>query len=564
MNEKAQTTEAAKVEKPEFLLTKSGVMIVGSELIGEKLTAIICEVLAAKDIFGSTGLCVLVLRDDGYPIDVDETPVFGMAFADAYSVSINLQRCWDNSMTVAGAGEKNISFLGALWINVLTAIGHEMDHLALAYDDRDLYETMRRDEEGCEELEKTAHTSSVQMIIEMAKRFDIEMPAISEMGCFAAKWMKLHTNDDTKSLEWVVKARKMAGEGVIYEEKENDIIVNSFREYVKLAYEPESEDDSWEQPTTPVNLIVHLDNGATEEIKAEPVVEPKVEVMTPDEAPVETVELPAGGGVMQMAAAMGGDQFITGADIADEDAAAEEAMHQAEYDANAGADAADAAAASVQTTTVTLPEPTAVPLPTAIAQQQAYVAASAATARPPVQPMATTYTPNNLTPEVMAQTMRAVYLSLNAHLFTKCGWQQNPQTGRFFFANPGAVLEGVNIQHILTLMGADNFIIEYDTLNAAGQFAAENCQGMIRGYLTTKQGLPAYSIYLNVGGRRIKRSFLPQNPDKRNAQNAYTKSADEAGQGHVIAWVFKDEAADNAPFKEKCAVKIYDNIYEAF
>ena len=88
------------------------------------------------------------------------------------------------------------------------------------------------------------------------------------------------------------------------------------------------------------------------------------------------------------------------------------------------------------------------------------------------------------------------------------------------------------------------------------------CQGVIRGYLTSKQGLPAYAIYLNIKGQRIKRSFLPQNPEKRNAQNAYTNAAEEAGQGHMVAWVFKDEVADAAPFKEKCAVKIRDNAYE--
>ena len=90
------------------------------------------------------------------------------------------------------------------------------------------------------------------------------------------------------------------------------------------------------------------------------------------------------------------------------------------------------------------------------------------------------------------------------------------------------------------------------------------CQGMIRGRTTSKQGLPSYAIYLNIGGRRVKRSFLPQNPEKRNAQNAYTNAANDAGGGHMIAWVFKDEVADGAPFTEKCAVKMYDNQYEVF
>lgn len=159
--------------------------------------------------------------------------------------------------------------------------------------------------------------------------------------------------------------------------------------------------------------------------------------------------------------------------------------------------------------------------------------------------------------------MKAVWQTVYHHLFTKCGWSQNPTTGRFFFANAAAVLEGVNIQHILTQFGADNFIKEYDTLDANGKPAAEQCQGMIRGYLTSKQGLPAYSVYINMGGQRFKRSFLPQNPEKIT-NNAYTKSADDAAAGNMIAWVFKDEVPDTAKFTEKCAVKIRNNEYEVF
>jgi hypothetical protein len=117
------------------------------------------------------------------------------------------------------------------------------------------------------------------------------------------------------------------------------------------------------------------------------------------------------------------------------------------------------------------------------------------------------------------------------------------------------------VQHIITQLGAEGLIKEYDTVAAEGQYAAEMFQGMIRGRTTSNVGLPSYTLYLNIGGQRVKRTFLPQNPEKIT-NNAYTKSADEAGGGHMIAWVFKDEVADTAPFKEKCAVTIKDNIYQ--
>jgi len=190
----------------------------------------------------------------------------------------------------------------------------------------------------------------------------------------------------------------------------------------------------------------------------------------------------------------------------------------------------------------------AVPLPQPVAAQAAAVATAATTAVPAAQPTPTTYTPNTVAPETMKAVMESVWKTLYHHVFTKCGWQQNPQTGRFMFTNAAAVLEGVNIQHIIKQFAADNFIMEYDTLSAEGTYAPEMCQGMIRGRTTSQAGLPSYSLYLNINGR--------------TAQNAYTKSANEAGGGHMIVWVFKDEAADNAPFTEKVAVTIKDNVYE--
>lgn len=556
------TRKMAKAEAPEFILTKGGVMIIGGELAGEKMLAIICEALAAKNIFGDTGLTTIVMRDDGYPIDTDGTPIFGMADADTQSISINLKRCWDNACKTASKGEKNLSFLGILWMQVLHTVGHEMDHLALAKEDRELYETMRRDEEGIKDLEESGNQCATQVIIELAKRFDMEPPAFSEMGYFAAKWMDLHTASNTKDLEWAIKARNMAGEGMMYEEKDKDILVRSFREFVKLAHDPDGSVEGWDQATTPVNLTVHLDNGITEELKAEPVVAPVVEVMD-DEVQTETVELPENAGVMQMASAMGtmarvkkkaAEQFI-GADVPIENDGA--AMAEAAIGMVDGIDSNGQPTIDMAVEGVPLPQP--------VAEQQAQFATAAATATPQARTLPTTYTPNTVAPEVMATTMKAVWQTLYHHLFTKCGWMPNPQTGRYFFANPGAVIEGANIQHIIAQMGAENFIMEYDTLNAQGQPTAEKCQGMIRGYLTSKQGLPAYAVYLNVNGQRIRRSFLPQNAEKRNAQNAYTNAAEEAGGGgHMIAWVFKDEVANAAPFKQKCAAKIYDNIYEAF
>jgi hypothetical protein len=205
-----------------------------------------------------------------------------------------------------------------------------------------------------------------------------------------------------------------------------------------------------------------------------------------------------------------------------------------------------------------------VPLPEPVAQQHAQMAAAAQTAIPPQQAPKPQLPVLNISDEVLPKVMEMIWRTLYHHIFTKCGWQQNPTTGRFFFANAAAILEGVNIQHILSQMGAEGLVLNYDTFNADGIKITEQCQGMIRGYLTSKQALPAYKIYINVKGSLRERTFVPQNPEKRGANNAYTPSAEQAGGGHMIAWAFKGEANQAAPFNKKCACKIVDNVYEVF
>ena len=158
--------------------------------------------------------------------------------------------------------------------------------------------------------------------------------------------------------------------------------------------------------------------------------------------------------------------------------------------------------------------------------------------------------------------MKAVYQFCYHHIFTKCGWQQDLQTGKFFFAKPAAVLEGVNVSGVIEQLGAHNLVMEYDTANAQGQFAAETFQGMVRGHVTSKTGLPRYTLYLNINGTRVQRTLIPQNPAKVNAQGQASQSAIEAQTGHMIMYVMKGEAPNNASFMEKCAVIIKDNDFQ--
>jgi len=580
--EQARLAKAEERSNLGFILTKTGVMIVGDQLLGNKLTAIL-DVAMERDSLH--GLACLTLRDDNFPIGGGKTgdnPVFGMAYADTNSIAINLQHCWHRACVKAHENEENLSFMGMLWVNIFSTMAHELDHLTIANNDREMYELMRSTEEGNEELEKSGNAAGEPMMIALAKEYDIEIPDAADFGWFGVKLMDLFTNETTKDLEWVIKARKDIEEDLIYSEPENDIKITSFREFVKQAYDLNSNDEAWDQPTTAVNMIANLESGEVVEFKAEPVKEAVVEtvVLQTADVPVEAVAMAAnatgqfvGAGEEATETEIDTSGAVDVANAEDVQALLDspqaETMQMMEEGAGVVSNPVDAATAGMLAGVAELTP--AVPLPAPVAAEQAAFAAAAATAIPPVVKTELPYTPHNLTPEVQAAVMEQVWKVLYHHVFTKCDWQQNPQTGRFAFMKAGAVLEGVNIQHIIQQYGADNFIMEYDTLNSNGQgghsFAAEQCQGMIRGRLTTG-GLPSYQIYLNIGGQRIRRLFVPQNPEKKNANNAYSSSAENAAVGNQIAWVFRGEAPDGASFKEKCAVKLTNTaagiVYEVF
>lgn len=542
---KTEVEEAKTEEKPEvllndFILTKSAVTIVNPSLAGDKITAIMCEAINRRM---KSGIMSLVFRTDGWPKDIvkgELKPVFAMTYADTYSVAINLKHCWEAACDEAARDEHNLSLLGLLWVNVLSTIGHELDHLAQANIDREEYEAFRLDKQTNDELERLANIAAEAMIIKLAKEVDIEIPAAGEMGYFGACLMELFTSEDTKDLAWVIKARRMMEDGIIYKEDEKEI--KSFRQFVKEAYEHDEE--GWDQPVAPCTLEAHLEDGSIEHASAEPVPMPVVNtVEQPEAAEVPEQQLAANALFVGAGAEMPETQSVVDApqDIPE----------------TVSAEAPLAAA-------VAAPAELEVPLPAPVAAQQATYATAAQTATPPPAYSETPLPPCNLAKETMPAVLEQIWRTLYHHVFVKCGWQQNPQTGRFYFSSPAAVLEGVNIQHILQQYGAEGFIIEYKTLNAQGQVATEPCTGMIRGYQTSNIGLPAYTLWLNIDGHRIERRFVPQNPDKIGANNAYSRTAVEAQGGHMIAYVYRAEASQSAEFTERCAVKIHDNQYEAF
>ncbi len=143
--------------------------------------------------------------------------------------------------------------------------------------------------------------------------------------------------------------------------------------------------------------------------------------------------------------------------------------------------------------------------------------------------------------ETIQKAAEEVIRALFFHVMSKCGF--NSQGG---YNNPTAVLEPVNIQHI---ENATELFSHMDTMDTNGVYSPNQpCNGFIKG-LISKQKLPMYRIYMNIGGQLLKRTLIPQNPNKLDGNDALTKWAKEARQGYRIMMYLEDEVGVRADIK---------------
>jgi len=124
------------------------------------------------------------------------------------------------------------------------------------------------------------------------------------------------------------------------------------------------------------------------------------------------------------------------------------------------------------------------------------------------------------------------------HVYTKCGAQNNGT-----FTNPEAVLEPV---HIADIPYATELFVGHQTVDNMGNFIsfAPTTEG-IKG-LVSQQRLPRYTFFMNIGGTKVKRTFIPQNPMKTKADGSFTAWAQRVQSGDKIMMLLKDKSGPTA------------------
>ncbi len=567
MNTEQKDAVMVEESSPDGITLTGGTIVNGTNLISDKLVGVINELLKldtcadAEGVESSSnnfGVKTITFKNDGHP-----SGKVGMAYVDDGAIAINLEELWSSCLTALEEGVVKLSMTGIVWHELIKTLLHEIYHIDACREP----ELRKIIEDDMEAADKEAEELAGEAIIDLVKTLDVEPSPLSDMQFFNVKVMELMTSE-MKDEDWVVRARIMLEENIMYHDEDNDITLTSFREYIRGINDPDSENESYEQGTSVIDLIFNMDDGSVVKT-AEVLPEPEVEV-------VEDKAVEAVGAIAEAMIEASVDVVKAVAETLTPVATVPEALGPDDIAETLTPAAAlalqstpippETVAETSQELFVPLPaeeeSPVAdsafaesVPLPENIAAEQAQVAA-AAVAVPSTAPPAMTYTPNGLSAETMVAFLKDVYMRLYTHIFTKCGWQLNSDQG---FTNPGAVLEPVSIADLIQLHQAPGLIMEYDTLDANGHLKPEEMKGHIRGLIFSKSnqhGIPAFAIYLNLGGNRVKRSLIAQNPAKiTNGQ--YSPIALEARAGHAITWLFSEDE------NKKFVAKIRDNIYEA-
>ena len=472
------------------------------DLVPTKLIDILCKSLddADFDVDGH-GIFSVVFRDDGYPVDSDETLNSWMFFPDACAAVCNIQHCiklaiQDTQNPEIEHSEKASVYMG-VWKNMLKGFFHETWHAHSAIIEP---EKLRFDETYRTEDEEEAPIFARQQLIAMAKIMDIEpefTPNIQLMIDEAVA-EEISLIEETKDAEehlkaWVFYQKHLISNGGVFydpakNEDEDDVYIKSLKEFLHMLSGDAEDDPEWNAET--------IANPGT--MVAEP--------LTTNIANANT--------------------------IIDEDLPWETENSETEILGFQGVNTFNQPQQPMATTVSTPVAPTGPSAPTAP------IAPTGPSAPTGVNPAAVVngkvYEPITLPAGVDAKTVvYGLYLKIFNHIFQGC--QYNPTNQQMPFTGSG------NIANWITLDANEAMFVKEMTCysnDGAQKLPATPVDNAISGILIDKAGtLPGYELTLSMpDGTQAKRKFIPQNPNKA-VNGTLTSTAQMAKNGNQILWI---------------------------
>jgi hypothetical protein len=408
----------------------------------------------------------------------------------------------DNAIEEALSEDKHISVVCAIHHNLLFHIFHDIHHAASCAAGVDIFDET-------EDEENKASNWANEKIVELAKIVDIE-PTWQDEPWFSPliKEFFLTLASDEKDPN-VLEAKEMIEKEILIRDKEEgkeDLIITSFREFVKLLNDDPEGWDSQVLTKNFLNETVGSKPSAAVEKSVEKPLPPVGENIPTNEAKTNLdadIDLPwaENEGVM-----------FGGADIKTTDHP--ETMVAAAFGGN--------------------PVPTNQPAPILTEQH--------AQAFPTVTPET-----NVILPGVSdaAKVIHKVFMACYQHIFTNCKMLVNSDVG---FQNPEFVLS--TPVDLNSIPGAAEIIVGADINDpqtGAYQSKVPVTGGMLFGNLKKNTMLPGYTLLINVNGEYSTRALIPQNPATGST------TAVRARAGNAIMWIIDGARArdDGARWKYK-------------
>ena len=543
----AMSDPIKQVVKPDFGPARNNVIhdiiVANTHLIADKLLGILAYILGNED---DSGLTSIVITEQ-YPKNQDMENVLSRFHPDSKAMIVNLEGHLELAKDVMKEPNGYMAIWPYLWVQVIRSFFHELHHAHTFADADDIYSV----DTNSGDFEEKAEAWCNEEIIQLAKVIDIEPPALEEFPYYTNEMFQIlkSITDGDSNEDWADRQFTMLAESLSFfkpgvDGKSDPIRCTTLRDYFKMV--AADEDPLWEKPVPGMAAMAVADVAAViPPVKIEPAV---TETATATEEPVASIvttpDLSAAGIAVVRAHAY--------ADTSEPEFVAEE-MEGLAFDPNEGVEIHDEDG-NIAPTAQPLIAPT--PVKPAVAAQPVFqmpVNPAVATPQPtpggavaitlqlpggattlPAGPTPTAplkqLVPHNLsTPEIL-DCLQNILVRLYSHIFCKCGW--NPAAGGRGFTTPTGVLQPVNLADIPNV---DKLLHGYESKEVNGRVTDMPFQGTVAG-LTMKDGqLPGYHLHFNLGGMLEKRSFLPQDMQKTDANGNFKDWSKKAQAGHMMA-----------------------------
>ncbi len=552
--------ELARMKGGELVqvMTLSGPCVIfGAHLVHAKLIGIIGALMNLEEWadgkIPGPGVNAIVFRGDGMPCKADMKEVFATSHANTLTMAINLRKHFDIALNTVLTEEPTLSIRAALWHELLTSICHEIHHVAVL--------SLLKPEDGWSEEDAKAEEEAAKVwakekITELAlTNLDMEPPPFNEEPFFGFLFMEANierVKSDADENIWNTQLL-MLTENWAWHDPSDGLTCHSWKDWINAnVVEVSKESVPAEVTDRKVQeiavKIINKDTNAESNVQtagANAVI-PVSDVVTKIESTFKYVSGPGGEApgaekskiveqLIDHAPNLTIDDLFTNPStevVAEMDPELldliENDMDDEPFISGHDVIAADSTEALHRAGAAHPDQPLFTSTQTTVEEQPVHTTVSK-------QPEMT----QAFDPQAIQQTTQLLFQRLFQHLFAKC----QPING--VFANPTAIFEPVPITDIPGI----NILVGCDTINETGQFKKNMpVQGFVKGLIFQKSKLPAYHIYLNVGGIIHQRRLIPQNTTTGSS------AAQEAIAGNNIGWIIDAIETDrNAAFKFKYA-----------